>query len=75
MRYCMTLYLKGYQKCDKSKLKVQVLSMNSGVSTLTFQYILRYRVMQYLITNLLVVVKIETRELVVAAFLISVSLP
>ena len=25
MRYCMTLYLKGYQKYDKSKLKVQLL--------------------------------------------------
>ena len=25
MRYCMTLYLKGHQKYDRSKLKVQLL--------------------------------------------------
>ena len=34
MRYCMTLYLKGYQKCKKSKLKGLLLSRKSRGFTL-----------------------------------------
>ena len=51
MRYCMTLYLKGYKKYERSKLKIQLLLskfrfFNFDLSY--FWYPLRYRVIQYL---------------------------
>ena len=66
MRYCLTLYLKGYQKCNKNKLKVQLLlskfrCFNSDLSY--FWYLLRYRVTQYLIWKFLSVGQYELRKL------------
>ena len=52
MRYCMTLYLKGYQKYDSLKLKVQLLLSKSRLFNFNLSYFLyffRYRVIQYLI--------------------------
>ena len=55
MRYCMTLYLNGYQKYDRSKLKVlfslsELRSFNFDL--LYFWSPFQYRVIQYLIGKL-----------------------
>ena len=60
MRYCMTLYLKGHQKYNRSKLKIQLLSSKSRLfkfDLLYFWYHLRYRVIHYLIWKLSDMVK------------------
>ena len=71
----MTLYLKGYQKYDRSKLKVQLLLSKFRLfnfDLLYFCYHLRYRVIQYLIGKLSDMVKMGQEDLVVAALLASV---
>ena len=75
MRYSMTLYLKIYWKYNRSNLK----HLNLLTKTLTFNfdlsyfwYLLRYRVIQYLIGNSLVVANMSQEGLVVASLLISV---
>ena len=55
MRYCMTLYLKEYQKYDSSKLKRLDLLNKSRF----FNFDLWYRVIQYLIEKLLDVVNMS----------------
>ena len=75
IRYCMTLYLKGYQKYDKSKLKIQLLLSKFRLFNFDlsyFWYHLRYRVIQYLIGKLSVMVKMGQEGLVVTALLTSV---
>ena len=70
----MTLYLKWYQRYDRSNLKSQNLLNKSwflNFDLLYFWYPLRYRVIQYLIWKLLDVVKMGQEGLVVAALLIS----
>ena len=55
MRYPMTLYLKGYQKGDSSKLKVLLLFNESSIlnyDLLYFWYRFKYRVKEYLIGKL-----------------------
>ena len=50
----MTLYLKGHQKYDRSKLKVQLLLSKFRLFNFDLSYLLyplRYRVTQYLIGN------------------------
>ena len=71
----MTLYLKGYQNYDRSKLKVQLFlskfrSFNFDLSYFLFP--LRYRVTEYLIGKLSDVVKMGQDSLVVDALLESV---
>ena len=76
MRYCMTLYLKGHQKYDRSKLKVQLLLSKFRLFNFDLSYLLyplRYRVTQYLIRKLLDMVKMGIEGLAVAALLISVK--
>ena len=77
MRYCMTLYLKGHQKYDRSKLKVQLLLSKFRLFNFDlsyFWYLLRYRVIQYLIWKLSDMVKMRKKGLLVAAFLASVRM-
>ena len=60
MRYCMTLYLKGHQKYDRSKLKVQLLLSKFKLFNFDLSYLLyplRYKVTQYLIRKLSDMVK------------------
>ena len=76
MRYCMTLYLKGHQKYDRSKLKVQLLLSKFRLFNFDLSYLLyplRYRVTQYLIRKLSDMVKMGIEGLAVAALLISVK--
>ena len=76
MRQCMTLCLKGYQKLDRAKLKIQLLLSKFRLfkfNLLYFWYPLRYSVIQYLIRKLSVVVKMCLKGLGVAAHLISVK--
>ena len=75
MRYCMTIYLKGYKKYNRSKLKVQLLLSEFRLfnfDLLYFWYQLRYLVIQYLIGKLSDMVKMDKKGLVVAALLASV---
>ena len=72
----MTLYLKGHQKYDRSKLKVQLLLSKFRLFNFDLSYLLyplRYRVTQYLIRKLLDMVKMGIEGLAVAALLISVK--
>ena len=72
----MTLYLKGYQKYDRSKLKVQLLLSKFRLfnfDLLYFSYPFSYRVIQYLIGKLLGMVKMGQESLVVAALLMSIK--
>ena len=76
MRYCMTLYLKGHQKYDRSKLKVQLLLSKFRLFNFDLSYLLyplRYKVTQYLIRKLSDMVKMGIEGLAVAALLISVK--
>ena len=62
----MTLYLKGHQKYDKSKLKVLLLFSKFrcfNYELLYFLYLLRYRVIEYLIGKLLDIVNHSGLEL------------
>ena len=71
----MTQYLKGYQKYDKSKLKVQLLLSKSRLFNFDlsyFWYPLRYRVIEYLIIKHSDMVKMGQEGIVVAAHLTSV---
>ena len=65
MRDCMTLYLKSYQKHDRSKLK----SLN--LLTKNFDH-LRFRIIHYLIGKLSDMVKIDKESFIVAALKASV---
>ena len=59
MRYCMTLYLKGHQKYSWSKLKVLFLLSKSRTFNFDLLYFwcsLRYKVIQYLILKLSIMV-------------------
>ena len=70
----MTLYLKGHQKYDRSKLKVQLLLSKFRLFNFDLSYLLyplRYRVTQYLIRKLLDMVKMGQESLVAAALLAS----
>ena len=60
----MTMYLKGYQKYDRSKFK----HLNSNKSRI-FNPI-RYRVIQYLFGKLLDMVKMGQEGLVMAALFV-----
>ena len=76
MRYCVTLYLKGYEKYDRSKLKAQLLLSKFrpfNFELLYLLYLLRYKVTQYLIIKLSDMVKMGIEGLAVAALLISVK--
>ena len=69
-RYCLTLYLQGYQKYDKLKLKVQFLLSHFGCFNFDlsyFWYLLRYRFIQYLIGKLSNMVKMIQKGKDVAA--------
>ena len=71
----MTLYLKGHQKYDRSKLKVQLLLSKFRLFNFDLSYHLyplRYKVTQYLIRKLLDMVKMGLNSFVVAALLVSV---
>ena len=77
MRHCMTLYLKGYQKYNKPKLKVKLLLSKFRLFNFDPSYLwyhLRYRVIQYLIGKLLNMVTMGQVALVVAALLASVRM-
>ena len=77
MRYCMTLYLKGHQKYDRSKLKVQLLLSKFRLFNFDLSYLLyplRYRVTQYLIRKLLDMVNIWLEGSLVLALLSSVRM-
>ena len=70
MRYCITLYLKIYQKYDKSKLKGLLLlsefrSFNFDLSYFVIPF--RCRVIEYLIGKLSDMVKMIQEGLVVVA--------
>ena len=72
----MSLYLKEYQKYDRSKLKVQLLLSKFRLfnfDLLHFWLPLRYRVTQYLIRKFSDMVKMGQEGLVVAALLVSVK--
>ena len=72
----MTLYLKGHQKYDRSKLKVQLLLSKFRLFNFDLSYLLyplRYKVTQYLIRKLSDMVKMGIKGLAVAALLISVK--
>ena len=76
MRYFMTLYLKGYQNYNRSKLKSLILLTKSWSFNFDLPYFwhsLRYKVIQYLIRKLSYMVKMGQEVLVVAALLISVK--
>ena len=67
MRYYMTLYLKGHQKYDRSKLKVQLLLSKFRLFNFDLSYLLyplRYKVTQYLIRKLSDMVKMGRKGLV-----------
>ena len=68
-------HLKGYQKYDRSKLKIQ-LSLSKfrffNFDLSYFGYPLRYRVIQYLIGKISDIVKMSQEESVVAALQVSV---
>ena len=66
----MTLYLKGYQKYDRSKLKILLLSSEFRSFNFDLSYFsspFRYRVIQYLIVKLSDMVKMIQEGKVVAA--------
>ena len=71
----MTLYLKGLQKYDRSKLKL-LNSLNKSrtfiFDLLYFLYPFRYRIIQNLIGKLSDMVKISQESLVVATLITSV---
>ena len=72
----MTLYLKGHQKYNRSKLKVQLLLSKFRLFNFDLSYLLyplRYKVTQYLIRKLSDMVKMGIEGLAVAALLISVK--
>ena len=72
----MTIYLKGYQKYNRLKLKVQLLLSKFRLFNFDLSYLLyplRYRVKQYLIRKLSDMVKMGNEGLAVAALLISVK--
>ena len=72
----MTLYLKGHQKYDRSKLKVQLLLSKFRLFNFDLSYLLyplRYKVTQYLIRKLSDMVKMGIEGLAVAALLINIS--
>ena len=74
MRYCMTLYLKGYQKYNRSKLKSLDLlykSWSFNFDLTYFWYPLRYKVIPYLVEKLSDMVKKAQEGLLVSAFLSS----
>ena len=70
----MTLYLKGHQKYSRSKLKFQNLLNKNKSFNFDLSYFccpLRYRVMQYLIIKLRLVVNLSLEgQGVVALFLV-----
>ena len=77
MRYFVTLYIKGLQKYDRSKLKL----LNSLNKSRTFNFDLsyfwdpfRYRVIQYLIGKLSDMVKMSKEGLVVTALSTSIKM-
>ena len=75
MRYCMTLYLKWYQKYHRSNLKSLNLLNKSWTFNFDlsyFWYSLRYRIIQYLIGKLSDMVKIDEDSSFMAALLASV---
>ena len=62
MRYCLTLYLKGHQSYSRSKFKLtNLLNENRSFNfdLPYFWYPLRYRIMQYLISKLTLVVNMS----------------
>ena len=66
----MTLYLKGFEKYEKSKLKL--LNSLSKSRTFNFElsyfsYLFKYRIIKYLIGKLSDMVKMGKNSLVVAA--------
>ena len=72
---CMILFLKGYQKYDRSKLKALLLSndcmsFNFDLSYFWIPY--RYRVIQYLIEKLSDMAKMIQKSKVVAALSTSI---
>ena len=72
----MTLYLKGHQKYNSSKLKVQLSLSKFRLFNFDLTYLLyplRYRVTQYLIRKLSVMVNVGIEVLAVVALLISVK--
>ena len=76
MRHCITLYLKGYKKYDRSKLKAQLLLRKFrllNLKPLFFNH-LKYRVMQYLIGKLSDMLKMGREGFVVAALLASMRM-
>ena len=76
MRYCVTSYLKGYKRYERSKLKSLDLLNKSGTFNFDLSYLLyplRYKVTQYLIRKLSDMVKMGIEGLAVVALLISVK--
>ena len=72
------LYLKGYQKYDKPKLKNLNLSNKSWIFNFDlsyFWYPSRHRVIQYLIAKLLNMVKMSQEDKIVAALSTSIRMP
>ena len=72
----MTLYLKGHQKYNRSKLKVlDLLNRNRtfNFDQLYFWCPLRYRVIQYLVWKLSLIVKLNFESLGMATSLDSVT--
>ena len=62
MKYCMTLYRKGYQKYESSELKVLLLLSefrHFDFHLLYFWYPFKYRVINYLIGKLSDMVKMN----------------
>ena len=75
MKYCMTLYLKRYQKYDRSKLKNLLLLSEFRSFNFDILYIwspFRYKVIQYLIGKLLDMVQMIQEGKVVAALSTSI---
>ena len=71
----MNLYLMGYQKYQKSKLKVLLFSSECRIFNFDLFYFsspFRYRLIQYLIGKLSDMVKMGQESLVVASLLVSV---
>ena len=68
----MTLYLKGYQKYKKSKLKTSNITLTFNFDFLYFCYPLKYRAIQYIIGKVSDMVKMSQEGLVVAVLLASV---
>ena len=70
MRLRLTLYLKGYQKYNRSKLKVLLLSSEFRSFNFDLSYFsspFRYRVIQHLIGKLSDMVKMIKESKVVVA--------